>query len=232
MFAGKIKAFYERCKPRDIFDIYTIAKSGRINDKETKKLLRKCVYFYGSIGNADRKPIFGPDVKSILNIPFQDIKTQLLPMLHINNGKYPKDEINTTIIDFLGEIMNPDEKDIEFWNKFIDGKYEPELIFDTSIASGLKKHPVALFTLQTLKSSMNNQFIDGISIYSDLRKENHFVKCYINGKQQCGIRISEEDYERYKANSISKEDLAKKYHKANINSLLDKVAEFRSIKNK
>lgn len=150
LFAGKIKAFYERCKPRDVFDIYTIAKSGRINSDEIKCLLRKCILFYGCIGNTSRKPIFGPDVKNLLEMPFLDIKTQLLPMLHLGCGKYPKDEINNTIIEFLGDLMNPDDNDIEFWNKFMDGEYEPGLIFDDDIADKLRDHPVALYTLKVL----------------------------------------------------------------------------------
>ena len=216
LFAGKIKAFYERCKPRDLFDIYTIAKSGRINDNETKKILRKCIYFYGSIGNIKSKPIFDSDVKRILNIPFQDIKTQLLPMLHINNGKYPKDEINKTIIDFLSDIMNPDSNNIEFWNKFKDGKYEPEIIFDNCIAKELKNHPVALYSLQIIKENANSIKIDRISIYSDFQNINHFVRCYINGERQLSVKIADEDYRLYRNGMVDKESLAQKYFKNEI----------------
>lgn len=36
LFAGKIKALFERCKPRDIFDIFSLAQSGLLSGKEEK----------------------------------------------------------------------------------------------------------------------------------------------------------------------------------------------------
>ena len=210
LFAGKIKAFYERCKPRDIYDIYTIAKSGLIASKEDKDILRKCVYFYGCIGNTNKKPIFGPDVSNILEMPFQDIKTQLLPMLHINSGKYPKDEINHTIIKFLGEIMNPDDNDILFWNSFIEGKYKPELIFNEEIVKNIKNHPVALYNLQNYIDLDIKNRISGIGIYADLGNKNHYVRCCIDKIPQMGIKLDKQDYENYRNKTITKELLREK----------------------
>ena len=94
LFGGKIKAFYERCKPRDIYDIYSLAQSGILSAPEERDLLRKCTVFYSTLGNPDNPCLLKQDVRHILEMPFQDIKAQLLPMLHINAGKYPKDEIN------------------------------------------------------------------------------------------------------------------------------------------
>lgn len=54
LFAGKIKALFERCKPRDIFDVFSLAQSGLLSGKEEKDALRKCVVFYSVLGNADK----------------------------------------------------------------------------------------------------------------------------------------------------------------------------------
>ena len=221
LFAGKIKAFYERCKPRDIYDIYTIAKSNSIKCDADKELLRKCVYFYGCIGNDTKKSIFSNDLNRILELPFQDIKTQLLPMLHVNSGKYPKEEINNTVISFLTEIMVPDGKDIEFWNKFMQGMYEPELIFDELTANKLKTHPVALYTLRSLSIDKKDSVLTDARIYSSLNGLYHFVKCKIDDKQQSGIIITDKDYNLYVNKGITKEELARKYFKNEIDNLID-----------
>lgn len=40
LFAGKIKAFYERCKPRDIYDLFSLASSD-ILTKEERDLFKE-----------------------------------------------------------------------------------------------------------------------------------------------------------------------------------------------
>lgn len=144
LFAGKIKAFYERCKPRDVYDIYSLAKSGILSSFDERNLLRKSIVFYSTLGNNPN--LLKQDVSRILNMPFQDIRTQLLPMLHINAGKYPKDEINNTVIDYLSSLMQLQKTEEQYIEEFFNGHYNPYLLFDKHIASRLLSHPVALRT--------------------------------------------------------------------------------------
>ena len=66
LFGGKIKAFYERCKPRDIYDIYSLAQSGILSAPEERDLLRKCTVFYSTLGNPDNPCLLEQDVRHIL----------------------------------------------------------------------------------------------------------------------------------------------------------------------
>lgn len=156
LFAGKIKAFYERCKPRDIYDIYSLATSGILSSEEERNLLRKCIVFYGTLGNTERPELFKQDISHILDMPFRDIKTQLLPMLHTNSGKYPKDEINHTVIDYLSSLVTLTESEQQYMNEFYKGNYQPSLMFDDVITTRLLDHPVARRTQQQLKEKTNN----------------------------------------------------------------------------
>lgn len=160
LFGGKIKAFYERCKPRDIYDIYSLAQSGILSAPEERDLLRKCTVFYSTLGNPDNPCLLEQDVRHILEMPFQDIKAQLLPMLHINAGKYPKDEINHCVIDYLSALMTLDETEQKYMDEFYKGNYGPNLLFDDEIAVKLLNHPVALRTQQQIMKSKSKDEIE------------------------------------------------------------------------
>lgn len=154
LFAGKIKAFYERCKPRDIYDIYSLASSELFPSQEERDLLRKCIVFYSTLGNAGNRNLLRQDISRILEMPFQDIKTQLLPMLHINAGKYPKEEINKAVISFLSSLVQLDETEEEYLDKFYNGEYLPSLLFDEDTATRLLTHPVAIRTHRQIRENM------------------------------------------------------------------------------
>lgn len=151
LFAGKIKAFYDRCKPRDIYDVYSLARSAIFSTDEERDLLRKSIVFYSTLGNTDNPEVLNKDINHILDMPFQDIKTQLLPMLHIHAGKYPKDEINHAVIDYLSSLMLLHEQEKQYIDEFYRGNYNPHLLFNDEIAVRLLSHPIAIRTQQQIK---------------------------------------------------------------------------------
>lgn len=151
LFAGKIKALFERCKPRDIFDIFSLAQSGLLSGKEEKDALRKCVVFYSVLGNADKPDLLKQDLNEIRKMPFQALKTQLLPMLHTKLGHFDKDRLFDVAINYLESLMRLEDVELEFIEHFFRGNFRPELLFDEHTSNNLMMHPVVLRTLQTLK---------------------------------------------------------------------------------
>lgn len=151
LFAGKIKALFERCKPRDIFDIFSLAQSGLLSGKEEKDALRKCVVFYSVLGNADKPDLLKQDLNEIRKMPFQALKTQLLPMLHTKLGHFDKDRLFDVAINYLENLMRLEDVELEFIEQFFSGNFRPELLFDEQTSNNLMMHPVVLRTLQTLK---------------------------------------------------------------------------------
>lgn len=151
LFAGKIKALFERCKPRDIFDVFSLAQSGLLSGKEEKDALRKCVVFYSVLGNADKPDLLKQDLNEIRKMPFQALKTQLLPMLHTKLGHFDKDRLFDVTINYLENLMRLEDAELEFIEQFFSGNFRPELLFDDQTSNNLMMHPVALRTLQMLR---------------------------------------------------------------------------------
>lgn len=151
LFAGKIKALYERCKPRDIYDIFSLAQSGLLSTGEEQTALRKCAVFYSILGNADKPDLLKQDLTLIRKMPFQALKTQLLPMLHTKLGHFDKDSLFDVSVNYLENLMKLEDSETEFVTSFFKGDFHPELLFDKETSDNLKKHPVVLRTLSMMK---------------------------------------------------------------------------------
>lgn len=158
LFAGKIKAFYERCKPRDIYDIFSLASSDMLTSKGERDLLRKSVVFYSSLGNPENKDMLKVDPKQrIENVPFTEIKQQLFPMMHTNGGKFPLQEINSKVAHFISTLMKLEPSEELYLSNFYDGKYKPDLLFsDKEILHNIQDHPVIIRTQQQINQTSAN----------------------------------------------------------------------------
>lgn len=159
LFAGKVKAFYERCKPRDIYDIFTLASSNILVSENEKDLLRKAVVFYSTLGDSQKRDLLKMDPRqSIEKVSFKDIRQQLLPMLHINNGRYPMEEINNKTIDFISSLMVLHPSEELYLSSFYDGKYKPDILFsDIEILNNIENHPAIIRGQQQINDS---KFLD------------------------------------------------------------------------
>ena len=151
LFAGKIKALYERCKPRDIYDIFSLAQSGLLSTKEEQTALRKCVVFYSILGNANKPDLLKQDLNIIRRMPFQALKTQLLPMLHTRLGHFDKDTLFDVAVNYLEGLMKLEDTEMEFVNSFFKGDFRPELLFNKETSDNIKSHPVVQRTLSMIK---------------------------------------------------------------------------------
>ena len=150
IFGSKMGAFFERTKPRDLYDLYSLSQSGLMVSGEERNLLRKCAVFYSTIGNDSQENWLGRDIDQLVQMSFSKIRSQLLPMLRIKAGAYPKAKIEGAVVDFVKVVMQLDENDKDFVEKFQFGEYRPELLFGTQMKH-LEHHPVALATLSKMK---------------------------------------------------------------------------------
>jgi len=150
IFGSKIGAFFERTKPRDLYDLYSLSESGLMATEKERNLLRKCTVFYSTIGNDGQENWLGKDIDQLTQMSFSKIRSQLLPMLRIKAGAYPKAKIEDAAADFVKSVMQLDEADKVFIERFQSGDYRPELLFGTQMKH-LEHHPVALATLSKMK---------------------------------------------------------------------------------
>ena len=149
IFGSKMGAFFERTKPRDLYDLYSLSESGLMATEEERNLLKKCTVFYSTIGNDSSENWLGRDIDQLTQMSFSKIRSQLLPMLRIKAGAYPKTKIENAVAEFVKSVMQLDEADKEFVKRFQSGDYRPELLFGTQMRH-LEHHPVALATLSKM----------------------------------------------------------------------------------
>ena len=147
IYATKVCALINRTTSRDLFDVYTLSKY-ELFDENEKKLLRKCFFLnYIAICNYKLEDM---KIDVIEKLDKQDIKTKLLPTLKDRNPK--NNDINVMklkVREYLKDILVIDNKVEEFYNKFKQNIFEPELLFeDNEIIDRIKFHPMINWKLR------------------------------------------------------------------------------------
>jgi predicted nucleotidyltransferase component of viral defense system len=143
IFSSKTVALLSRAAPRDLYDMFSMQKSGLLDDAQKKRLFRKCVMFYSAIAAENVPTHFAFD--GIGNIPAQKVKTDLVPVLR-RGGPLDLMVAQEQIKAYLSDILKPEEAELSFWHSFADGDYRPELLFDDpAILLRLRNHPMALW---------------------------------------------------------------------------------------
>lgn len=146
IYATKICALLDRTTARDLFDVYTLSKYD-LFDKEEKQLLKQCFMLeYIAICGYKLEQM---KIENIEKIKRQDIVTKLLPTLRDRNPrKINLDEMKKDVGKYLKDILVIDSNVNEFYNKFQNGIFEPEIILnDKEIIERVKVHPMILWKL-------------------------------------------------------------------------------------
>lgn len=148
LIGGKVKAFLSRVKIRDLYDIanlYDLYKDN--NDPLFKKILffNACVSASFPFGFKNREERF-IEISNAL-------ETELYPMLKAEEHKPSIEELTEKAKLFINKFLIPSEEDeINFYDKFKQGIYEPELLFtDDKIINNAKRNPSALWKLNNLQ---------------------------------------------------------------------------------
>jgi predicted nucleotidyltransferase component of viral defense system len=146
LFGGKIKALIERTAPRDLYDVYNMINYNIIHPEE-QCLLRKIVVFYLVIGSKDKLtlPIY---LENINLLKYNQIKANLVPVLKKNNP-FDFEIAKKTVHEYLSKLLIFTEKEKLFVEKFNQGIYQPDLLFDNKeIIDRIKEHPMAIWKTQ------------------------------------------------------------------------------------
>jgi predicted nucleotidyltransferase component of viral defense system len=143
LFGGKIKALIERASPRDLFDVNNMIHCNIIPPNE-QDLLRKIIIFYLVIGSKNRHT-FPLHFENINSLKYSQIRKNLIPVLRKNENfdyKIKKKTIN----EYLQKLMILEKNELFFIEKFNQGIYQPELLFDDEkIRTRIKDHPMAIW---------------------------------------------------------------------------------------
>ena len=143
LFGGKIKALIERTAPRDLYDVNNMINYGIIRPEE-QDLLRKIIIFYLVIG-AKNKITLPFDFENIDSLKYNQIRKNLIPVLK-KSEQFDFEATKTTVKDYLSKLMILSDNEIRFIEKFKQGVYQPDLLFDDdNIIARIKEHPMAVW---------------------------------------------------------------------------------------
>jgi predicted nucleotidyltransferase component of viral defense system len=143
LFGSKIKALIERTAPRDLYDVNNMLRYNIIRPEE-QNLLRKIVVFYLVLGAKKKvEPPF--NFESINALKYNQIRAHLIPVLR-KSERFDFETAKTVVKDYLSKLMILTNNELQFVEQFIQGIYQPELLFDDAdIIERIKEHPMAIW---------------------------------------------------------------------------------------
>lgn len=150
LFASKIAALLNRTAARDLYDLYNIIQYGLIEEDEIT-LLRKCIIFYKLISTEDKVITFDTSVMD--NLTKYKIGTDLYPMLR-KKEPFDLEDVKKIVKEFIDNVMVLTTREKNFIDKFMQGEYIPELLFnDEEIINRIKNHPMAIWKVNNINAS-------------------------------------------------------------------------------
>lgn len=142
IFASKIVALLNRTALRDLYDIHYMLHHDLFNESE-QTMLRKCTLLYRVIGSKTVPDRFRFDV--IEKISTHQIKTELLPVLR-RSEHFDLRLAQSKTVQYLSELLTPNETEWAFLEAFRRNAYRPELLFDqVDVLERISHHPMALW---------------------------------------------------------------------------------------
>lgn len=148
---GKVKAFFDRVKVRDLYDISNLGKyaDGLGSDAET--FFHKTVLFYASLSARFPLPFEGRAER--FGDRQGELEDQLLPMLRLRDERPTLAGLMEDAEEFVRcRVLPRDDAEREYLDRLAEADYRPNLLFaDPETADAAAKSPEALWKLQNLK---------------------------------------------------------------------------------
>ncbi len=145
LYAMKICALVDRCKPRDLFDVITLSEVFRNSDKD--KIRRLLIFYLSLDGIFDFSRI---DLAKKNTISFRSIRAELLPVL-ARSTRFDYQEALNVASRIVSDFLTIDEKQREYLSEFSKGSFRPELLFLPSEGERAAKHPMALWRIEMIQ---------------------------------------------------------------------------------
>ena len=150
---GKIKAYFDRVKIRDLYDLYNLKKYFDLLNDNAKhvEITHKVLLFYASI--SARFPNSFLQREARFSNYQSELNKQLIPMLRIEENYPDLSELMLSAAEFINEYVLPkNDMEKEYLTLFSQGIYKPELLFqDSNILTAAQNNPEANWKLQNLR---------------------------------------------------------------------------------
>lgn len=147
---GKVKAFFDRVKVRDLYDVTNLARVCDSLSADDRKDAHKMLLYYASLSACFPNPFRGRTRR--FSDRADELKDQLYPMLRSSTEKPTLEALMEAAERFIAEWIEPwtdDER--EYLERFSNADYRPELLFsDETMAHAAAVNPEALWKLENL----------------------------------------------------------------------------------
>lgn len=149
--AGKVKAFFDRIKVRDLYDISNLGKYADGLDGDAEAFFHKAVLFYASLSARFPLPFEGRAGR--FGDRQGELEDQLLPMLRLRDEKPTLAGLMEGAEEFVRRRVLPrDDAEREYLDRLADADYRPDLLFaDAETAGTASRSPEALWKLRNLQ---------------------------------------------------------------------------------
>ncbi len=149
--AGKVKAFFDRVKVRDLYDVSNLKSVYESLEPGEQEVAHQLALYYASLSACFPKPFEGREQRFADRLP--ELADQLYPMLR-SSIEHPTlgslmDDAKRFIADWVLPKTNEER---EYLERLASGDYHPELIFpDETMAKAAAVNPEALWKVENLR---------------------------------------------------------------------------------
>ena len=148
IFAAKANALLSRAAARDLYDFNNFVNGNLF--AEARELLRKAIVFYATISAETVNRTF--ETSAIDSITFTKIRRDLFPVLTRMEARnhFDLDQHKADVKLYLQKLMDLSDGEKAYMDRFIEGEYRPDLLFDDeAIIARIKNHPMAIWKCAT-----------------------------------------------------------------------------------
>lgn len=143
LYGSKISALLGRCKPRDVFDVFSLAKDDALVDRT---ILRKCAIFYNCVGGEANIDALGLEILD--GLKENDVFRWLRPLLS-KKDRFSRLEAIAVAKDYLKNVIVLTDEEKAYVDEFRQKRYRPDLLFDDAeTISRIKDHPMVAWRLR------------------------------------------------------------------------------------
>lgn len=149
--AGKVKAFFDRVKVRDLYDVSNLRGVYKSLEPDEQESAHQLALYYASLSACFPKPFEGRERRFTDRLP--ELADQLYPMLRSSTERPALEELMEDAERFIAEwVMPRTDGEREYLERLAGGDYQPELIFpDKSMAKAAAVNPEALWKVENLR---------------------------------------------------------------------------------
>jgi predicted transcriptional regulator of viral defense system len=149
--AGKVKAFFDRVKVRDLYDVSNLRGVYEALGPNEREKAHQLVLYYASLSACFPKPFEGRERR--FSDRKAELEDQLYPMLRSSTERPTLAALMQDAERFITDWVLPKtDGEREYLERLADGDYRPELVFQNeSMVNAAAVNPEALWKLENLR---------------------------------------------------------------------------------